>query len=184
MWLSALAIAIGQYVLYRWLNGKAASNVDETVETTFCFLKTGPYTSQRYITTASVALANVFQWSLQLVLSLAFAQYLWKILRKSALRIEVIEAMFNVKANPLCIFSLDVIRYGWILVLMALVAWGLPAASSFTPGALTVKSVSPNIPGFATISTFNASDVSASFLLCSPVVKYTNVEVLAWEWHV
>lgn len=85
------------------------------------------------------------------------------------IRIITLESLFTLRTNPLRLFRLDVLRRGWLLVLIAVLLWVTSITASFPPSAMTVATasyheVSPldKIPGL------NVSSVSES----NPVARH------------
>jgi hypothetical protein len=117
---------------------------------------------QSYIITTSNILATAFSASLRGALALAFAQYLWHILRLSALRVSAIETLFSIRANPLLLMSPSAVKASPVLLAMAVLMWCLPILVAFPPGALTVTVVVEKSFEMVQVYSFEPSFVSLS----------------------
>lgn len=143
----ALVIAIVHLCIFRYIDGRAADGPDEVIQ-------------QSYITTISNLLANLFGIALRIALAVAFCQYLWRVLRLSALKISTIETLFSIRSNPFLLLQPAATKAAPILTLLALVIWVIQVAVSFPPGALTVVPKSKVSHQPVSVPTFNASFVS------------------------
>jgi|SRR5271163_222859 len=78
-----------------------------------------------------------FKASLVAAVAIAFWQRFWYSARRTALQIQSLDAMFGVLVNPLKFFNADLILRTKVLFIMAVIAWILPIAAIFSPGAMT-----------------------------------------------
>ncbi|RDW70353.1 hypothetical protein BP5796_08750 [Coleophoma crateriformis] len=140
----ALIIAVVHLCIFRYINGKAADGPDEVIP-------------QSYITTISNLLANLFGISLRIALAVAFCQYLWRLLRLSALKVSTIETLFCIRSNPFLLLRPAATKAAPILTLLALIIWSMQVAISFPPGALTVVTAYKTSYKRIEVPTFNAS---------------------------
>lgn len=118
---------------------------------------------QTYITTTSNLLAYLFTASIKIALAVAFAQHLWHIMRRSEMKVSTIEMLFSIRSNPLRLFRINSIKKTWILFSLAVLLYIIPIATSFPPGALTVRSTSPVEIVPSKVPTYNGSFVSSNF---------------------
>ncbi|KAI9785818.1 MAG: hypothetical protein M1816_008210 [Peltula sp. TS41687] len=140
-YLLALIIAIIHLLVFRFLNGKRTDGIP-----------------QSYVTTASNILATCFGASLIAALAIAFTQYLWQLMRKNSMKVENIERLFTIRANPFLLLHPAVIRCTPVLFLCAVLVWSIHIATSFPPGALTVQLTKRTSFQTLTVPTFNASE--------------------------
>ncbi|TVY44929.1 hypothetical protein LSUB1_G000574 [Lachnellula subtilissima] len=140
----AIGIAVGHLLFFQHIDGKEADGAHQIV-------------SQSYVSTASNILANGYGYALRSALAIAFAQYLWRLFRVSALKVSTIEDLFLVRANPLLLLKGAVLRATPFLCSSVLLMWALQVAIGFPPGAITVvtrQKISYNITN---IPSYNAS---------------------------
>jgi len=116
---------------------------------------------QSYISTAANILTNIFAFTLNASLAIAFTQYLWYILRQSALKVSTVELLFCVRSNPFHLLNYTVAKASPVLFAIVVLLWGITTAKSFPPGALTVTSASHIWYQVMNVSTFNSSFVSS-----------------------
>ncbi|KAK2770347.1 hypothetical protein FQN53_005571 [Emmonsiellopsis sp. PD_33] len=141
----ALIIAVAHIVLFVCLKGKPADGPNRVAH-------------QSYVITASNFLANGFGAFLRASLAFAFTQYLWRILRNSALKVSTIDTLFCLRFNPFLLLDGAAIRGAPILVCIAALIWSVQVIIAFPPGALTVEP-SPDAVSVskAVVPSFNAS---------------------------
>lgn len=145
----ALVIAGAHLFLFRYIHGMEATGPNQIIP-------------QSYVSTISNVLANSFGFALRAALAIAFCQYLWHLLRVSAMKVSTIELLFTIRTNLFMVFRLAVIRAAPVLFLIALVMWGSQVATSFPPGAITISAARRVTYDMISVPTFNASFVSFS----------------------
>ncbi|CZT09487.1 uncharacterized protein RAG0_14244 [Rhynchosporium agropyri] len=140
----ALATAIIHLLLFQYLDGREANGPNSIAP-------------QAYIATASNVLANAFGFSLRASLAVAFCQYLWLLFRAQTMKVSTIELLYSIRTNPFQLFQIAVLRATPTLCVMASIIWLSQIASSFPPGAITIKTAKR--VGFQTVSvpSYNAS---------------------------
>lgn len=69
---------------------------------------------------------------------MCFAQHLWRTFRDTAIPVQVIESLFQLRHNPFELFNPQTIKYGFLLFGIAVYMWLVPLAASFPPSALTI----------------------------------------------
>lgn len=115
--------AIAHYALFRNLDGTKTESIHQSLVTSFSNL-----------------LANAFKTFVCGALSVAFAQYLWQILRTCTLQVSQIEMLFGIRSNPFLLSHPSVIRATPVLFMAATLSWLISVAIIYPPGALTVSS--------------------------------------------
>ena len=111
-------------MVFHYLNGK--------------FEKDLSIPSQSHVTAASTIAATVVDLCLRLSLAAVFTQYFWYLVRQTPLHLETLEALYTLRGNLWGLFSMRVLRRGWLLALIAIILWCIPIAMSFPPSAMTV----------------------------------------------
>ncbi|KAH7408716.1 hypothetical protein DE146DRAFT_777376 [Phaeosphaeria sp. MPI-PUGE-AT-0046c] len=96
------------------------------------------YLAQAYVTSINILLVAAFKASLCASLTMAFTQYMWRILRTRPLSISVIESLHGIRSNPFLLAIWQVGRATPLLYVMALLMWLFAIAILFPPSALTV----------------------------------------------
>jgi hypothetical protein len=119
-YLLAVGLAIAHHLVYQHLDGKAVKG------------------SQRWISRFATALAFAFKTALTISISLAFQEALWAAVRRRFFRIESLDKLFTVQSNPLSFFCWEGIVHGSAPLILAGIAWIVPIAVIFTPGALSI----------------------------------------------
>jgi hypothetical protein len=125
-----LFIAIAHLLFFHFLDGKRED------------IRSSSTPSQTYTTATSTILAKLFGLCIHAVLGAVFTQYLWRLLRLSPMNIMTIESMFTLRSDPISLLSTDVLRNGWMLVIITLLVWVESIAVSFPPSAMTVTTAS------------------------------------------
>jgi hypothetical protein len=121
-YLFAAGLAIAHHLFYQHLDGKAVKG------------------SQRWTNRFATAIAFAFKTSLTVSVSLAFQEALWAAVRQRFFKIGSLDKLFTVQSNPLSFFCWEGIIHGFMPLILAGIAWIVPIAVIFTPGALTVIS--------------------------------------------
>lgn len=94
---------------------------------------------QSHVSTISLLLVTAFRAAITSTLGIGFTQYLWHILRIKALRVGLIEELFQIRFNFLRLFNLRVIQHAPFLFFTAILSWLVPLATIYPPSALTVQ---------------------------------------------
>jgi hypothetical protein len=123
-YLFAAGLAVAHHLFYQHLDGKAVKG------------------SQRWTNRFATAVAFAFKTSLTVSVSLAFQEALWAAVRQRFFKIGSLDKMFTVQSNPLSFFCWEGIVHGFMPLILAGIAWIVPIAVIFTPGALSVVSSS------------------------------------------
>ncbi|KAE8448782.1 hypothetical protein EG329_008784 [Mollisiaceae sp. DMI_Dod_QoI] len=125
----------------------------------FIFLDNKPIASyhQSYVTTTSTILASIFGLSLKGALGIAFTQSLWRVLRKSAQKLRLIEDLFTMRSYPYMALRRVVLRKAPLLSVFTIMLWSLEIVTNFPPGALTVTSKPHSTTNLTTVMALNTS---------------------------
>jgi hypothetical protein len=119
--MAAFSTALAHCLFFMRLNRKPADTI-----------------SQTYVSTISHLLGNVFRASLCGALAVAFAQHLWRVLRTNSVKISNIELMYTIRSNFFLLAHPGVVMTAPLLFLLSCLAWTIPLAVIYPPGALTV----------------------------------------------
>lgn len=120
----ALCVGAAHFGLFAYLNGKR--------------LKADTSIPQAWVASLSLVLANAFRLCICFSLGVAFAQYLWCMIRSSDMRICDFERLHFIRSDPRALLHADTMRVAPILFAFAIMGWAVTIASIFPPGALTV----------------------------------------------
>jgi hypothetical protein len=107
---------------------------------------------QTYVTTISLILVTAFRAALVASVGICYTQYLWRTFRSKLLAVEVIEDLFQIRANVVRLLNPALFRYTPGLFTVAVIIWLLPLAMIYPPGALIV-----GIDNRQSAATFNVS---------------------------
>jgi hypothetical protein len=121
-YVAAIIAAVAQHCFYRSLNG---SDLD-----TFLI-------SQVWVSQIGTALIFLFKTTVVTAVGFAYNYAFWHRVRRSAVRVGGLDAMYGVLANPFQFFSTDLLFRAKFLLILAIVSWTLPLSAIFAPGALT-----------------------------------------------
>jgi hypothetical protein len=94
---------------------------------------------QSYVTALSLLIITAFRTAIAFTLGICFTQYLWYLLRRKALKISLIEELFQIRYNILSLLHPRIIRRAPILFFAASLSWLVPLATIYSPGALTIR---------------------------------------------
>jgi len=117
-----VSTGIGQHFYYTYLNGKEVSSVG---------------LSQSWVINISTAFAFLFKTCLVAAVGIAFSQGFWYTVRRKSIRLNGLDAMLDVKGNPLKFFNIDLLLKAKIVTFLAIMSWVLPFSAIFSPGSLT-----------------------------------------------
>jgi hypothetical protein len=134
-WLVAVAFAIGHHAFYASLNGKIVTTGGIDRNSTASFV----VHSQAGASAIGTALASLTAATLGVSAATAFFQGAWFIVRKRAMSISALDALWSAPHNPMSILSWDMWCSVRGVVLLAAVAWAFPLITTFTPGTITVQ---------------------------------------------
>ncbi|KAL9615933.1 MAG: hypothetical protein Q9160_009133 [Pyrenula sp. 1 TL-2023] len=112
---------------------------------------------------SSQALAQLFNIIILISLGTAYAQCLWRIVRKYYIQTDTLDKLFTMKSDPLALFDAMVDRHAWrhwSLMLLSITILGTQIAVIFPVGAITTQPMAHNITMERTeLPTFNAADL-------------------------
>lgn len=122
---TALLLAIGHFIFFRFLDGSSAEHRQ---------------LEQSEVTAISLLITTAFKACIVTSVSISFAQHLWHLVRVKSLRITRIEQLFCIRSNPLELARLKAVLEAPLLFLMAVMIWLIPIAIIYPPSALIVVS--------------------------------------------
>lgn len=93
---------------------------------------------QTYVAAISHLFASAVGASATALLSITFTQYMWRVFRREHISVSVIECFYTLRYRPLSFFSGSAFKTSPILFLLAIIAWTIPVALIYPPGALIV----------------------------------------------
>jgi len=96
---------------------------------------------QTWAIRAGNALAYIFQMCLILAISTAFSQQAWRSVRRTALSVNGLDAMFGALGSLWKLRNTEFLIKTKTLAVMALLSWLMPLSAILSPGALTVIDV-------------------------------------------
>jgi hypothetical protein len=122
LWLGAAGVAVGQHFFYNYLNDSAVQLVP---------------VPQTWVVRLGTAFAFAFKTLLVGAVGIIYAQVLYFIVQRTAVRLDSLEALFGVLNNPLLFLNRDLIQRTTLLFGIAVVSWLVPLSAVVAPGALT-----------------------------------------------
>ncbi|KAJ6505252.1 hypothetical protein C8R45DRAFT_1209064 [Mycena sanguinolenta] len=128
-WVLALALASGHHAFYASLNNHRVAS-----GTTASFV----VHSQAGASAIGTAFAFLVSSSLAVSAGTAFLQCAWSVVRKRAISISGLNAMWSSPTNMFAFLSLDFWRTAQGIVVISALAWAFPLIVTFAPGTLTV----------------------------------------------
>ncbi|KAF7899622.1 hypothetical protein EAF00_003958 [Botryotinia globosa] len=98
----------------------------------------------------------------------AYPQYLWMSIRKKAFTLSTLDKMFALTSDPMGFISVEIFRHAPVVVLLALVYWGMSLAAILPPGTLIIvnglisKTSNVSMPAinWSTVNAFQEDNVS------------------------
>ncbi|KAF7340439.1 Pc21g08530 protein [Mycena venus] len=126
--------------------------------------------------------ATVFIFLVKLCLSLsiakAFDQQLWYTVRRRAMRLSGLDALFNVLADPTAFLNFEMVWRAKMAAGLALVAWTATFAVLPIPGSLTVQSIETQSIQDISVPTVNLAMTPAGgpIYTSSPILNTWNVQ--------
>jgi hypothetical protein len=113
--------AVGQHLFYGFLHDQPIDSVG---------------IPQSWISRVTTGFIFLFKLCLASVVGAAFCHAFWYQVRRKAIRLDGLDAMFLVLKNPLKFFNKDLILKTQILFILAAISWALPLAGIVTSGSL------------------------------------------------
>jgi hypothetical protein len=117
-----IVAAIGHHKFYEYLDGQPVDEVSLT---------------QTWVIRIGNAFAFLFKSSFVAAIGNVFCQAFWFAIRRKAIRVGGIDAVFTVLQDPLQFFNTELLFRTKRLVILAAISWILPISAIFSPGALT-----------------------------------------------
>lgn len=146
--------AVSHFCLFTYLDGRIVSQDIDTLfrETTSIpqsYVDTISTTSipQSYITTISLLIVTTFRATLVASIGVSYVQYMWMMLRRQLFEVQIIEELFQIRANVFRLLNKKLVRNAPSLVLVATISWLIPLATIYPPGALILSLESRQVPG-------------------------------------
>lgn len=100
--------------------------------------RAGDTMRQARVIRIGTGLGFLFKTAIIAAVSISRKQCVWATLRKRAMTLEGIDAMFEVVSDPFYFANLDMILRARLATLIALIMWVMPLASLFTPSTISV----------------------------------------------
>ncbi|RPA94298.1 hypothetical protein L873DRAFT_1837705 [Choiromyces venosus 120613-1] len=142
LFLLGIAFAVGHYAFYKsWRDNIVEENLQ-----------------QEYIIRAGTAFAFLSKASLVGAVVVAHKQIAWDTVRKRAITVDGIDAMFVAPTDFTSFLNGDMIKRAKVATLLALLAWCIPISAIITPGSLSVNLVQREYNITAPIPSTNFSD--------------------------
>ncbi|KAG9696323.1 hypothetical protein KCU95_g3523, partial [Aureobasidium melanogenum] len=137
--LASIAFAVGHHLHNQKLNNTVVSTTNDLAIGTW----TG-VSSQNFNTAIGNTLASLFRTFLSITVTTAYCQIFWHALKARSTRLNIVDAISGILANPVGFLNLGAWRKSALLFPLAIAIWLLPIAPIITPATLTVAT-SPQI---------------------------------------
>ncbi|KAL6887058.1 hypothetical protein GGI43DRAFT_417555 [Trichoderma evansii] len=127
-----ILVAVGHHLFYKSLD-------KQTV---------GTQSQQEWNARIGTGMAFCVKMFLTAAAGFAYTQVLWKLLKARQVKLEGIDAMFDVVNNPFAFLNWELWKKGFELVVLAGLLWAIPIIAVFTPATLTIqqaKDLAPSI---------------------------------------
>ncbi|KAG0126628.1 hypothetical protein HOY82DRAFT_627217 [Tuber indicum] len=137
-----VAFTIGHYVFYKsWRDSIVEENL-----------------GQEYIIWAGTAFAFLSKASLVGAVVVAHKQIAWDTVRKKAITVDGVDAMFVAPTDFTSFWNGDMLKRAKVATILALLAWCIPISAVITPGSLSVSLVHRQFNTSKPIPSTNFSD--------------------------
>ncbi|KAG8711968.1 hypothetical protein FRC11_001346 [Ceratobasidium sp. 423] len=154
--LCLLLIGIGCGVAHHAFN----SYLDGRLTTSF---------DQAWAIRIGTALAMGFKTAILASMGMAFAQQVWRSVRRSALSVKALDSLFGAfGGDPRSLFQADLYRSARLALLLAITAWLLPIATVFTPATLRIKPMDRSSSSSCLVSAIDLGNVTDGGLIRYP----------------
>ncbi|KAH0174302.1 hypothetical protein KCU67_g837, partial [Aureobasidium melanogenum] len=153
--LASISFAIGHHLFYQSLS-------DTPVSTAYDFAM-GPWagmSSQKFNVAVGNTFASLFRMSLSIAVTTAYTQMVWKVLKAESTRLNVVDALSGILANPLDFFNLGAWRKSSLLLAFAGPIWLLSIPPIITPATLTIETTSRVSYDLANVSTVDFNSLN------------------------
>ncbi|KAJ7822708.1 hypothetical protein B0H13DRAFT_2291391 [Mycena leptocephala] len=139
----------------------------------------GTHTVSHQVVTNFVGTVFIFLVKLCLSQSIskAFDQRLWHTVRRSALKLGGLDALFSVLNDPMALLDFEMVWHAKIAAVLAFLAWTGPFGVIPVPGSLTVQSIETHSMEDMTVATVNLAQEPASggaIYTSSPIRSYAS----------
>ncbi|KAG9596387.1 hypothetical protein KCU77_g8066, partial [Aureobasidium melanogenum] len=135
--LASTALAIAHHFYYQNLSGAPVSTAND-----FAIGSWAGVPSQKFNTAVGNTFASQFRTFLTITATTAYFQILWRALKTESTRLNVVDAISGILANPVGFLNAGAWKKSVILLTLAITIWLLPIASIITPATLTVETTS------------------------------------------
>jgi hypothetical protein len=115
---AAVCFAVGHHLFYRNLDG-----TDVPTTNVFRYNGGAGVSPQRFNTSVGTAFAFLVKSALQLAVTGAYVQALWRSLKLKKLKISTVDSGFSVASNPLELLNWNVWRAFFTATLLAVLLW-------------------------------------------------------------
>ncbi|KAI5194538.1 hypothetical protein E4T39_08616 [Aureobasidium subglaciale] len=177
--LASIAFAVGHHLYYQSLADTPVSTANDLTFGTWTGVP-----SQKLNTAIGTTFASLFRTSLSITVTTAYLQIVWSVLKAGSTRLNVVDAISGILANPLGFFNRGAWKKSVVLLILATTIWLLPIAPIITPATLTVQTNSQVSYGLTNVSAvdFNslnfASVVANSQGACGYLYRRPQFEVM------
>ncbi|KAI5199164.1 hypothetical protein AUEXF2481DRAFT_31775 [Aureobasidium subglaciale EXF-2481] len=177
--LASIAFAVGHHLYYQSLADTPVSTANDLTFGTWTGVP-----SQKFNTAIGTTFASLFRTSLSITVTTAYFQIVWSVLKAGSTRLNVVDAISGILANPLAFFNGGAWKKSSLLIILAATTWLLPIAPIITPATLTVQTNSQVSYGLTNVSAvdFNslnfASVVANSQGACGYLYRRPQFEVM------
>ncbi|CAE6477426.1 unnamed protein product, partial [Rhizoctonia solani] len=142
--LIGVGCGIAHHAFNSYLNGRLTTSFD-----------------QAWAIRIGTALAMGLKATVLASMGMAFAQQVWRTVRRSTLSVKALDSLFGAfGGDPRSLFQADLYRSARLALLLAITAWLLPIATVFTPATLRVKPMDKSASSSCLVSTIDLRNVT------------------------
>ncbi|KAL5640432.1 hypothetical protein ACGC1H_007623 [Rhizoctonia solani] len=150
--LIGVGCGIAHHAFNSYLNGRLTTSFD-----------------QAWAIRIGTALAMGLKATVLASMGMAFAQQVWRTVRRSTLSVKALDSLFGAfGGDPRSLFQADLYRSARLALLLAITAWLLPIATVFTPATLRVKPMDKSASSSCLVSTIDLRNVTDGGLIRHP----------------
>ncbi|CAE6360172.1 unnamed protein product [Rhizoctonia solani] len=115
------------------------------------------------------ALAMGLKTALLASMGMAFAQQVWRSVRRSTLSVKALDSLFGAfGGDPRSLFQADLYRSASLALVLAILAWLLPIVTVFTPATLRIKPIELSSSSSCLVSTLALANITDGGLIRYP----------------
>ncbi|KAG9853152.1 alcohol oxidase, partial [Aureobasidium melanogenum] len=164
--LASIAFAVGHHFHYQSLAGQPVSTANDLAIGTWAGVS-----SQKFNTAVGNTFASLFRTFLSITVTTAYCQIVWHALKSEATRLNIVDAISGILANPLGFLNLGAWRKSALLFPLAIMIWILPVAPIITPATLTVAINPRTLHDMVNVSSIDFNSMNfATITLGGPTV--------------